>query len=129
MTRQEIDEAIDFLHQEAEQAYAPAQNALGFMYFNGQGVPHSYTDAAQWYRRAAEQGYSAAQYNLGTMYTYGQGVSKDYVQAHIWHSLAADAGDPDAARERDMLTRRMTPEQRAEAERLVVEWKQKSAQQ
>ena len=42
----------------AEQGHAGAQNNLGFMYRNGQGVPQDYAEALQWYRKAAEQGHA-----------------------------------------------------------------------
>ncbi len=55
---------------------ADAQNDLGFMYENGQGVPQDYAEAVGWFRKAAEQGYANAQYNLGNMYRNGHGVER-----------------------------------------------------
>jgi TPR repeat protein len=43
----------------AEQGNARAQNNLGYMYENGQGVPTDYAAAALWYGKAAAQGESA----------------------------------------------------------------------
>jgi len=60
----------------AEQGVADAQNDLGFMYENGQGVPQDYAEAVGWFRKAAEQGYANAQYNLGNMYRNGHGVER-----------------------------------------------------
>jgi len=40
----------------AERGDAEAQDILGNMYYNGQGVPQDYKEAARWYRKAAEQG-------------------------------------------------------------------------
>ncbi len=37
----------------AEQGNASAQNLLGFMYHNGQGVPQDYVQAQMWYNLAA----------------------------------------------------------------------------
>ena len=68
----------------AEQGHAVAQNNLGVMYFNGQGVAQDYAEALKWYSKAAEQGHAQAQYNLGVMYANGQGVAQDKVQAHMW---------------------------------------------
>jgi TPR repeat protein len=42
----------------AEQDDADAQNNLGLMYRNGQGVPQDYAEAVKWYRLAAEQSHS-----------------------------------------------------------------------
>jgi TPR repeat protein len=43
---------------------ADAQNNLGVMYFNGDGVPKNYKTAAKWWKLAAEQGDNNAQNNL-----------------------------------------------------------------
>ncbi len=40
----------------AEQGNASAQNNLGFMYDNGQGVPQDYIRAHMWFNLAAAQG-------------------------------------------------------------------------
>ena len=53
-----------------------AQNNLGLMYANGEGVPEDDAEAVHWYRKAAKQGYADAQYNLGLMYDYGEGVTR-----------------------------------------------------
>jgi len=76
----------------AEAGDATAQNNLGYMYRNGQGVLQDYAEAVKWYRLAAEQGYASAQSNLGYMYEYGQGVLQDYAEAVKWYRLAADLG-------------------------------------
>ena len=56
------------------------------------------------------------------MYDRGQGVLQDYVQAHMWYNLAAAQNQENAIRLRDSLTKLMTPEQIAEAQRLAAEW-------
>jgi TPR repeat protein len=104
----------------AEQGDAKAQFNLGILYAKGQGVPQDYKRAAQWYRKAAEQGYANAQYRLGMMYAEGQGVPQDYVQAFKWIDLTASQGAT-----HDWLSKKMTPAQIAEAQRLVREWKPK----
>ena len=76
----------------AEQGDARAQNGLGYMYDNGQGVPQDYTEAIKWFRRAAEQGYDRAQNNLGIMYDLGKGVPQDSAEAVKWYRLAAEQG-------------------------------------
>ena len=67
-----------------------AQNNLGWMYKNGQGVPRDYTRAIKWYRKAAKQENASAQLNLGWMYDLGEGVSQDYAEAAKWYRLAAE---------------------------------------
>ncbi len=40
----------------AEEGDAFAQASLGLMYYDGEGVPKDYQEAAKWYRMAAEEG-------------------------------------------------------------------------
>jgi len=114
----------------AEQGHAGAQNNLGFMYRNGQGVPQDYAEALQWYRKAAEQGHAEAQNNLGFMYEDGQGVPQDYAHAHMWYNLAASSFPPgekrdNAVKNRDIFAKKMTPAQISEAQKLAREWRPK----
>src|ERR1051326_5967343 len=55
----------------AEQGDASAQNNLGVMYENGQGLPKNYEQAHVWYQQAAEQGLPSAQANIGVLYENG----------------------------------------------------------
>jgi TPR repeat protein len=80
----------------AEQGDAVAQNNLGLMYANGEGVPQDYVEAVRLYRLAVEQGDATAQYNLGSMYDNGTGVAEDDVEAVRLYRLAAEQGDADA---------------------------------
>ena len=109
----------------AEQGVAEAQFNLGLMYYDGEGVPQDYAEAVKWYRKAAEQGVAEAQSNLGLMYDNGRGVLQDYVRAHMWYNLAAAQGNKPATKNRDLLAKRMTPAQIAEAQKLAREWKPK----
>ncbi|WP_262967311.1 tetratricopeptide repeat protein [Methylobacter psychrophilus] len=78
----------------ADQGDATAQNSLGVMYANGEGVPRKDKQAAFWFRKAAEQGYAEAQLILGLMYNEGKGgLEKDYSQAAAWFRKAADQGE------------------------------------
>ncbi len=65
------------------------------------------------------------------MYATGQGVARDYVLAHMWYDIAASqfVGVKDrekAAKYRDDVASKMTPEQIAEAQRMAREWKPKA---
>jgi len=81
---------------EAEQGNAEAQEALGFFYCIGAGVPLDYVQAAKWFRKAAEQGNAEGQYRLGLSYYKGEGVPKDYAQAAFWWRKAAEQGEDTA---------------------------------
>ena len=76
----------------AEQGDAIAQNDLGLMYANGEGVPQDDAEAVRWYRLAAEQGYVNAQTSFGFMYANGRGVPQDDAEAVRWYRLAAEQG-------------------------------------
>ncbi len=67
----------------------------------------------------------SAKTSLGFMYEEGHGVPQDYVQAHMWFNLAAADGQASAIEGRDVIAKKMTPEQIAEAQRLAREWKPK----
>ena len=106
----------------AEQGDAIAQNDLGLMYANGEGVPQDDAEAVRWYRLAAEQGYVIAQTNLGVMYSTGQGVPEDIVLAYMWYNLAVAQGRDIAQGIKDILEQRMNHEQIDEAQQLTLEW-------
>ena len=59
------------------------------------------------------------------MYDNGRGVLQDYVRAHMWYNLAAAQGNKPATKNRDLLAKRMTPAQIAEAQKLAREWRPK----
>ncbi len=117
-----VAQLVKRVRKAAELGGTLAQNNLGRMYYNGEGVAQDYVEAAKWYRMAAEQGNSYAQYYFGLMCVQGRGVPQDYVQAHIWFNLATLHGDGSAAYNRDYVSRLMTRDQTAEAERLAREW-------
>lgn len=101
------------------------QFALGYVYEHGQGVEPDAGEAAHWYRAAAAQGNLAAQNNLALMYEQGRGVARNYVQAYYWYARGAHGSGLDptkAAGNLARLTGKMTPVERAEAERLLDEW-------
>ena len=77
---------------------------------------------SQW-RAAANAGDRRAMLALGRLYLQGLGVLQDYVQAHRWFNLAASRGEPAALKERDALAAKMTPEERAEAQKLARAWR------
>ena len=102
--------ALGLCREAAEQGYASAQTNLGWLYYNGYGVPKDYAQAVKWYGLAAEQSDATAQYNLGLMYDNGRGVSEDDDEAAKWYRLAADQGDADAKARLEELTAGQTKE-------------------
>lgn len=69
-----------------------AQNFIGNMYLNGQGVSKNLKEAFDWFYKSAVQGQMYAQANLGYMYDTGQGVNQDYRQAEEWYRKSAEQG-------------------------------------
>jgi TPR repeat protein len=120
---QDHQEAIRWFRKAAEQGDRDAQTNLGSLYLLGDSLPQDYTEALKWLRAAAEQDHPLAQTKLGIMYEKGDGVPQDLVQARMWLSLAAVQGSELADAFRNELTKRMTPAQIAEAQRLAQEWR------
>jgi hypothetical protein len=103
----------------AESGDPVAQYQLGLLYHIGHGVPMSYRESLDWYRKSANQGNPEAQNALGMMYYVGHGVPKDYVQVYKWLKLAADQGVPSAAEKLESFKIMLTPAQIEEGKRLV----------
>jgi len=119
-------ESADALRRDAERGDPEAEYKIGLAYDVGIGAPQDLAQAAAWYTSAAEQGQAAAQFSLGLMYANGRGVPQDLVRAHMWLNLAAAASQPGARSERDVVAKKMTRAQIAEAIRLAREWQPKS---
>lgn len=123
----DYEAALRLLLPQARSGDAAAQAALGAMHWSGQGTPRSPAEAARWFGMAAEQGHPQSQAILGFMYLEGTGVAADLVQSHKWLNLAVSALPPGelaykAVRERDIVARRLSPEQLHRARELAREW-------
>ena len=96
------------------------------MYADGLGVPQDDVEAVRWYRVAADQGLALAQFSLGVRYATGLGVPQDDVEAYKWLNLATTYTDASKQEEyaeaRDAAAERLTPQQRAEGQKLSREW-------
>ena len=77
----------------ANEGNAVAQFIVGYVFFNGIGVPKDSIVSEKWYRRSAENGFAGAQHNLALMYFDGDGVQQNYNEAIKWFRLAAKQGD------------------------------------
>ena len=84
--------AFRYYMSAAKAGDASAQDAIGDMYNNGDGVAKNYAKAYEWYMKAANQGHYYAQHSLGVLYYYGNGVKQDYMKAFEWYSKAAEQG-------------------------------------
>ncbi len=123
--REDYQEAVRLYRLAAEQGHENAQNNLGLMYDNGQGVPEDDKEAVKWYRLSAEQGNAYAQSNLGVKYAKGQGVLQDYALAHMWFNLCGSGGDEDCVKRRNIVEKKMSPSQIEKAQEMARNWKPK----
>lgn len=89
-------EAFIVCKQAAELGDPKAQDHLGYMYSNGQGVKQNKLEAAIWYSKAAEQGNAEEQFDLGVFFELGITVIKDTTEAIKWYRKAAEKGYPNA---------------------------------
>lgn len=122
----------------AEAGHIWAQEQLGWLY--RRSTPPDYPRALEWFGLAAHQGSAAAR--LGLHYIYangGRGVRRDSVKALAYWDYAQFGRTPDgmeivvvgvvktpvgptSGSMRDMLTRKMSKKQIAEAEQLLQQW-------
>jgi hypothetical protein len=110
--------ASNWYTQAAEQGYAEAQYALGYMYNNGYGVPENDKTAFNWYTKAAEQGNTDAQYGLGLLYQAQHSVFKDPVLAYMWFNLSASSGHKLSIQHKANMASTMTPVEISQAQEL-----------
>ena len=119
---QDDQQAVAWTRKAAEQGLVEAQLVLGAMYFNGSKVAQDYKQAGAWFRKAAEQGDAKAQRLLGLMYYIGVGVVQDNKLAYVWSSVSAANGDVEAATNRDLFAKRLSPAVLAEAQALAGQY-------
>lgn len=73
----------------AQNKYAPAAIALGFIYDT---VDDDYQNALASYQHAADQHHPVGQFDLGLIYAKGKGHAVDFAKAEELYQQAADAG-------------------------------------
>ncbi len=75
---------------------ARAQNAMGWHYYNGDGVPKSFEESFKWFYKSANLCEASAQFNVGMMYQKGEGVKQDFNEAIKWYLKSAEQGNSSA---------------------------------
>lgn len=117
-------EAMTAFLPAARSGNAEAEELIGVMYAMGLGVARDDTRAFEWYLRAAMKGHPGAQSGVGWYYEVGRGMPvPDLVRAYMWYVLSAIGGDPDAAISQDEVRRRMSPDEIAQAEIMVEDYR------
>lgn len=117
--------AYQWFVRAAEAGDTGAQNTLGVMYQQGQGIMVDLKLAHHWYHQAANAGHAQAQSNLGHLCAQGIGVEKDIVEAYQWFALAAAGGDELGKANLEVVKRFMTPTQLEEGRARVVAWRKR----
>ena len=120
----EYAEAKALFEVYARSGNAEAEELIGVMYALGLGVARDDERAFDWYLRASLKGHPGAQSGLGWYYELGRGLpAPDMVRAYLWYALSAIGGDPDALESLELITPRLTADERARAELLVDDYK------
>jgi TPR repeat protein len=73
----DFTKAAELLQQAVDQGHGPAMSYLGFLNFQGYGVPKDPEIAARLCQQAAQLRVFGASYNLALMYERGDGVPID----------------------------------------------------
>lgn len=76
----------------AQNSHPGAQNALGYLYENGDGVEKDINEAAKWYLEGAKNNNRSAQHNIGYYYYIGRSVDQNYQEAFKWFLKSAEQG-------------------------------------
>ena len=122
------EDAIKWYLKAAEQGDAKAQFNLGMSYANGNNVQKNEIQSMKWYLKSAEQGILKGQVNVSVLYGMGKGVPKNNKLAYMWANIAAANGAKRAKGIKTLLSKDMTKEQIAEAQKLSREWMAKHSE-
>jgi len=66
----------------SEQGHPIGENAIGYMYYRGEGVRRDYQKAADWFQKTTQQNHARTQFNLGFLYQNGLGVRLNCAEAY-----------------------------------------------
>ncbi len=95
--RRDRGRAVQRLRELADQGYAPAQYALGWAYFDGDGVRRDYVKAFDYILAAANEKYPAAEGMVGAFYAMVKpkhgACPHDPAEAVRWYRRSAEHGN------------------------------------
>ena len=118
--------AYAWFKRAAEQGNARAMHNLAVVMAEGSNGAPDYAGAAEWFRKGAEYGIKDSQFNVAILFARGLGTAQDLIQSYKWFSAAADLGDEDAAKKREEIAAKLSPEQLAEAKSAAQAFKPKA---
>ena len=122
--RGDYPSAVNTFKQLASSGDASSQFQLSLLYSAGKGVRIDPKQALYWLQQAAIRGNAQAQSNLGVAFNMGRGVPQDPIKAYAWLSIAVTAGDSMAATNRDVVARKLSPQQLEQAKGLTKDCQQ-----
>lgn len=122
-----FEEVVKDLKPLAEGGHHGAEELMGIMYKEGQGVKKDTLKGFDLLSRAAEENRALAQHHIALMYYLGDGVTKDPVMALSWLHIAivhyADGPEKDRARQdRDRLYTQLTRREKDRAMDIARVW-------
>ena len=111
------------LLRNAERGSAAAETKVASFYFASENSADQSRGIAL-LTQAANQGFAKAQFQLGErLYRHSPNDVQDYISSYTWYSLARLGGEKKADKPIKELTSKMSPEQLAEAQARVENWK------
>jgi hypothetical protein len=120
---QSYAKAYEYVQKAADADLAPAENMLGSMYQEGNGVPVDLAKAEYWFRKAAEQGDPKGMANLGILLGPDGPDASKHVEAMKWLLLANRANEPQARAVLNEILRTRPPEVVKEAQKQMAAFK------
>jgi len=114
---------LDWVNKAAAQNDSGALAELGFLRLTGEGLPRDSKEAAKLFLAAAEMGHGGAQFSYAILLEKGEGVARDDRAALMWALLADDRDIKGADKEAEHIAARLSPADRAEAERQAKAWR------
>ena len=120
---QDTDAAKALFLAATEAGHRAAPHNLGRIFWTERHGLRDDTRAVHLFRISAERGYGPAMRDLGHAHWQGRGgVERDLMEALRLIVLSEDAGGGDSTRTLMRILEEMTPEERAEADRLYEDW-------
>jgi len=99
----DIQEAVHWYTQAANQGHIESQLRLGNLYYTGEGVEKNLDEAFLWFTEASGLDNEAATLSLAKMYANGESVDKNYMTAAELYIKASNTGNIDVQRDLALL--------------------------
>lgn len=106
----------------AQEGNSVAQNDLGILYAEGEGVEPDDATAVEWFLKSAEQGNSYAACNLALHYGSGRGVKKDVTETLKWCFISHSLDGLKCYPEEFIKALKPTKLQKRKASELAIKW-------